>query len=171
LAEVEDVVDAGLAEHYILIADLGVLNEFGKSFIEPKGHPFEGIAELEVGVLVIDGRVGVLVFGVETEQNVVPVLGAEKQALEVYLTPGEINRRLERLKAFLVFDGDDDDGQRRVDPGLWEERLEEPAHALELVENVAALLVAGVGDDGEVGAADLEPLVGGSGRGSAEGRE
>jgi hypothetical protein len=38
--------------------------------------------------------------------------------------------------------------------------LEEPAHALELIENVAALFVAGVGDDGEMRAAYLDPLVG-----------
>jgi hypothetical protein len=118
-----------------------------------------------VRVFVVNRGEGVLLIAVESQKDVVVVLRGEKVAREVQLPFREIRLGLNRLKALCVFCGVNLDGYRRVGVQLGKERLENPAHALELVENMASLLLAGVGENDEMAAAYLGPFVRSSGCG------
>jgi len=157
-AEIEDVVFGGLAEEDVFLVDVGVLKELGEAFVEPEGQP-GGFAEHEVGVLVIDGGVGVRAFGVEAEEDVVLVGRAEEEAGEVDLAFGEVGFGFEGLEALAVFDGEDGDGGAGVAGAVGEQDVEDGAHLLELSGEAACLFFVGVGEDEEVGALDLEPVV------------
>ncbi len=163
LAEVEDVVRAGLAEDNVFLADVGVLVELGEAFVEPEGNK-GGFAHDVVGVLVIDGGEGMLAFGVEAEEDVVFVGGAHEEAGEVELAFGEVGFGFEGLESLAVFQGEDDDGRAWVVGRAGDEDVEEGTHLLELNGEVARLFFAGVGEDDEVRALDFEPVSGGVGR-------
>src|SRR5882757_7088281 len=71
LTQVENIILAGLTEIDVLALDVGVLKELGDAFVEPKGYPLRRAPKGEVRVLVIHGGEGVLLSGVETQQDVV----------------------------------------------------------------------------------------------------
>jgi hypothetical protein len=98
--------------------DLGVLKELGKAFVDPDGNPRLVVAELKVGVLVVDGGVRVLfVFEVEIEQDVVLVGRTLEEAGEFQLAASQVFGRLEGLKGLCLRRGNDDDGLGRIDVG------------------------------------------------------
>jgi hypothetical protein len=158
LAEVVDVVRAGLAEEDIFVVDVGVLVELGEAFVEPERKP-GGFAHHVVGVLVVDGGEGVFAFGVEAEEDVILVGHTEEVAGEVDLAFGEVCRGFEGLKSLSVFEADDDDGRAGIGACVGHEDVKDGAHLLELDGEVAGLFFVGVGEDDEVGTLDFEPVL------------
>jgi hypothetical protein len=158
LAEVEDVVRAGLAEEDIFFVDVRVLVELGEAFVEPKGNP-GGLAEHVVGVFVIDGGEGMLAFSVEAEKNVVFVGGAHEVAGEIELAFGEVGLGFEGLESLAVLQSEDDDGRTGIVGRAGHEDVEDRTHLLELASEVAGLFFVGVGEDDEVRALDFEPVI------------
>ena len=77
--------------------------------------------------------------------------------------------RLELHGGGAIGHGDDEQGRIRVQPQGWKAVVNDVAHLLELVDDAAAVGGGAVGDDAEVGAADLEPVV--FGKGGAGGQE
>jgi len=84
-----------------------------------------------------------------------------EEPAEFQLAASKIFGWFEGLKGFVIRRDNDDDGLGRIDIQAGEESLKDPAHALELVEDVAGLLLIGIGDDDEVRAGNTEPLLGG----------
>ena len=158
-AEELDVSGAGLAEADLVGVDVGVLVELGDALVEPERKV--GVARDVVRVLVIDGSVGVVAGGVETEEDVGAVVGLEEDASEVELALGEVVGGLDGLEVATVFEREDDDGDGGVGVRGGENLVKDGLHALELTGDVAGLLLVGVGDDGEVRCGDLEPDGGG----------
>src|SRR6185312_10879041 len=83
LAKVEEIICTGLAEQDFLVLDVGVLEKLRHSLIEPDGHPLACTAELKVGVLVVDGCIGVVLLDVKAKENVVFVRSVEEVASEI----------------------------------------------------------------------------------------
>jgi hypothetical protein len=140
--------------------DFCVLKEFGESLIKPHWEPFQRVAELKVGVFVVDGGKWVLPFSVQTNQDVVLVGSPDKEASEVHLALPQICGRLEGLKCFEIPGCNDSDRERWIYVRLGKYLVKHPAQAFKLVQNLAALLITRIGDDCEVRAADFKPLFG-----------
>ena len=112
-----------------------------------------------MGVLVEDDGEGVLVvFDVEADEDVVAVRRFKEQAAEMELAFGKIGLGFERLEAALIAGGEDLDGGCGAGVVARKQGLEDPAHALELIEEMTAFLLARVRVEGEVGAGNLDPL-------------
>jgi hypothetical protein len=96
IAQVEDVVLAGLTEENLLIVDVGVLVELGETFVEPERKP-RVFAKHDVGVLVIDGGEGMLALGIETKEDVVLVGSREEESGEIELAFSEVGSGFESI--------------------------------------------------------------------------
>jgi len=160
LAEVDDVVLAGLADDGVFFFESGVLVKLGEAFVEPDRNPVIRLAKHVVGVLVVNRGEGVVAFGVEAKEDVVSVLGAEEEAGEIELIFAEVGFGLEGAETLFIAAGDDDDRSGGIVAGLGHDDAEDGAHTLELYGNAAGIAFAGVGDDGEVLGLELEPVRG-----------
>ena len=111
-------------------------------------------------VLVINRSKRVLILGIQAQQNVVFVRRSHKEPAELQLAGCQVGLRLQRLKALLIFGREYNDGRYRIDINLGKECLKHPAHPLELISNVAGLLLVRVGEHSEMGTAHFKPLFG-----------
>ena len=101
-----------------------------------------------------------LVLSVELKKDVVLLLGVRVIPTQLYLPLCQVGRGLHGFKNLLIFRRDHNRRFRRVDVRRGIQRLKEPAHALELVRDMAALFFIRVGDHGKVRAAHFNPLIG-----------
>jgi hypothetical protein len=100
-----------LTERYIFLVDVGVLVKLREALVEPGRQPGVGLAEGVVGVLVIDGGVGMVVGGVETHQDVAGVGRVQEEAAEVSAALAQVLLRFKRVHGVAVFDGEHGDGR------------------------------------------------------------
>ncbi len=145
------------APAHLLLVHVRRAVELGQPLGEPQGHPARVEPRQQVRVLVVDHVVGELFAGVETQRDEVLVLpghehpGRPAAALRLPVA------RQQLAQARLVAGREDDDGPSGIHPGL-EDLGEQAAHLLELVGDLAGLLLAGVAHDQEAGAARQHPL-------------
>ena len=114
----------------------------------------------DVGVFVIDGGERVFPRGVEPQQNVVFLRGADELPGALHLPFGEPSLGHQRPESLVVSGGQYDDGRCRVGGAAREGLLENAPHALELTGHVTRLLGTGVRNYREVRARHTHPCRG-----------
>ncbi len=101
-----------------------------------------------------------LSFRIQPHQHVILVRRPEKQSAQFQRSLGQIGFRFEGTEIFLILYGEHDDGRIRINLRLRKRSVKDRPHALKLVGNAAALLLARVGDHYKMRARNLEPSLG-----------
>ncbi len=155
LLQIHQVIGARLSQNDLFISKIGVLEKLSQTLVQPQGHPFG--AQLQMRVLVIHRRIGMLSLHVRARQDIVLVRRSQEQPGNRQLSFGQIRFRLQRLHAFLVLYRDHHDRSDRIDIGLREKCLKHPAHSLELIGESSPLALARIRHYAEMRTPHLHP--------------
>src|SRR5580698_4360969 len=105
VAQIQNVVRAGLAETHLVPFNVSVLVELSETFVEPERYPGFRLAKHEVRVLVINDRVRMLHLRIEPNEDVIFVRHAQEQAGKLERALRQISSRLYGLEFLAVFEG------------------------------------------------------------------
>ena len=147
------------AEFDLFVVDANGAEIFGESFVEPSLRGRIVVAQQHGGEVVSDGVPGFIFEQVQDDE--VLIVAGEKEAGNVDWLKTLAGRTLaqgrdleERL---VILKGEDGQRNGLIEALPAQQGAENGAHLLEAKGDLASFLVAGIGDDGEVGGVDFEP--------------